>query len=231
MIMRTAGAWLFVLLLALALPAQGAPHKPAKISDLDDMLNKTVILSKFATLVRTANLGTFLSSRGPFTLFAPTNSAFTKLPPGTFEDLLRPENKVQLQRVVLFQLVSGRAWDLKDMGTTKLLLSCEGSPLSLRLNRSGAQRIDKARIIRADIHCANGLLHQVDTLLMPPHLLLVAAVENADAVATTNAAPANPADGTNAPPTTNTVPLDPATVINPTNATPVPAPAQGPSMR
>jgi hypothetical protein len=229
--MRMVGVRLFVLLLALGSLARGAPHKAPKISDLDDMLNRSVILSKFAALVHAANLGTFLSSRGPFTLFAPTNSAFTKLPPGMFEDLLRPENKVQLQRIVLFQLVSGRAWDLKDMGTVKSLLSCEGNPLPLHVNRSGSQRVDKARIIRADIHCANGLMQQVDTLLMPPHLLLVAAVENADAAASTNAAPVSPADGTNAAPATNAAPLDSATDINPTNATPVPAPPLEPSMR
>jgi uncharacterized surface protein with fasciclin (FAS1) repeats len=230
--MRMAVVRMFILLLAPGSWACGAAHKPTKISDLDDTVNKTVILSKFAALVHASNLGTFLSSRGPFTLFAPTNSAFSKLPPGTFEDLLRPENQVQLQRIVLFQLVSGRAWDFKDLATTKTLLSCEGNPLTLTVRR-GAQRVGKAQIIRADIHCANGLMDQVDTLMMPPHLLLVAAVANADAAQATNTAPANPAAETNAVPVpaTNSAPAPQTTATNaPDNAT-TPPPEQTPSMR
>ena len=226
--MRMAAVRLFILLLALGSLVRGAPHKASKISDLDDTVNKTVILSKFAALVRASDLGTFLSSRGPFTLFAPTNSAFSRLPPGTFEDLLRPENKVQLQRIILFALVSGKAWDAKDLTTAKSLASCEGSPLSLGIRR-GAPYIGKARIIRADIHCANGLMHQVDTLLMPPHLLLVAAVANAEAATATNGAPVEPAAATNAAPGTNIAPPDPSASTNSPDATPVPAPA--PAMR
>jgi len=228
--MRMAVVRMFILLLALGPMARGAAHKPTKISDLDDTVNRTIILSKFAALVHASNLGTFLSSRGPFTLFAPTNSAFSKLPPGTYEDLLRPENQVQLQRIILFQLVSGRAWDLKDLATTKTLLSCEGSPLPLAIKR-GAQHVGKAQIIRADIRCANGLMDQVDTLLMPPHLLLVAAVANADAAQATNAAPANPAAETNAVPATNSAPAPDAASTHSTDAVTVPPTAQTPSMR
>ena len=222
------GPIVFLLLLLGGLSAPAAPHKTSRISDLDDTVNKTVILGKFAQLVQASDLGTFLSSRGPFTLFVPTNSAFSKLPPGTFEDLLRPENKVQLQRIILFQLVSGRAWDLKDLAAAKSLISCEGSPLPLAVKR-GSQRIGKARLIRADIKCANGLMHQIDTLLMPPHLLLVAAVANADAEAATNVAPANPDAGTNAAPVTNAAAPDSA-ATNAPDAAPVAPPAPA-SMR
>lgn len=228
--MRMAVVRLFILLLALGPVARGAAHKSTKISDLDDAVNKTVILSKFAALVQASNLGTFLSSRGPFTLFAPTNSAFSKLPPGTFEDLLRPENQVQLQRIVLFQLVSGRAWDMKDLATTKTLLSCEGNLLTLTVRR-GAQHVGKALIVRGDIHCSNGLMDQVDTLMMPPHLLLVAAVANANAAQATNAPPANPAAETNAVPATNSAPAPEAASTNAPDAATVPPPEQTPSMR
>ena len=88
--MRKAAVRLFLLLLALATPLGAAPHKARKNLDLADTVDNTVILSKFAGLVQASDLGTFLSSRGPFTLFVPTNSAFSKLPPGMYEDLLRP---------------------------------------------------------------------------------------------------------------------------------------------
>jgi uncharacterized surface protein with fasciclin (FAS1) repeats len=208
--MRMAAVRLFILLLlTLGTLAHAVPHKSArsKISDLADTVNKTVILNKFATLVQASDLGTFLSSRGPFTMFAPTNSAFSKLPPGMFEDLLQPANKVQLQRIILFSVVSGKAWDAKDLKTLKSLPSCEGNPLPLRISR-GALLIGKAKLLRADIHCANGLMHQVDSLLMPPKLLLVAAVAAPDATASTNTAPVTPAaDGAAS---TNTATATPA---------------------
>jgi uncharacterized surface protein with fasciclin (FAS1) repeats len=223
--MRMAAVRLFILLLALGTLTHAASHKSArpKISDLADTVDRTLILSKFATLLQASDLGTFLSSRGPFTMFVPTNSAFSKLPPGMFEDLLQPANKVQLQRIILFNLVSGKAWDAKDLSTVKSLPSCEGNPLPLGTKR-GAQIIGKARLLRADIHCANGLMHQVDTLLMPPHLLLVAAVAAPEVATSTNVAPANPlADGstsTNAAPATNLAPDPVSTSASGTNAAP-----------
>jgi len=240
---------LFVLLLALGGLAHAAPHraKVSKISDLADTVNKTIILSKFAALLQASDLGTFMSSRGPFTLFVPVNSAFSKLPPGMFEDLLRPENKVQLQRIVLFALVSGKAWDGKDLVTAKTLPSCEGTALPLRTSRSGVEFVAKARVIRTDVRCANGLMHQIDSLLIPPKLLLVAAVAAPDA-ASTNAAPTDasvptapptneitdvPPLGTNAAPSasaaTNTVPPSPVAITNAPPAATVPAAA--PAMR
>ena len=168
--MRKAAVRLFLLLLALGVPAGAAPHKNRRNMDLADAVDNTVILSKFAVLVRASDLGTFLSSRGPFTLFVPTNSAFSKLPPGMFEDLQRPENKEQLQRIILFHLVNGENVDAKDLLKLKSLLSCEGNPIPLKLSRGGTQYIGGARLLRADQKCANGVMDQIDSLLMPPHL-------------------------------------------------------------
>jgi uncharacterized surface protein with fasciclin (FAS1) repeats len=195
----------FFLLLLLGVATHGESHKPKppKIRDLADTVATSVILTKFSSLVTAANLGTFLSSRGPFTLFVPTNSAFSKLPPGMLDDLLLPENQTQLQRIVLFQLVPGKTWDAKDLASTKSLVSAEGSPLTLRRSRSGTQFVLKAKVIHADIKCANGILHQIDTLMMPPQVVLVskmAANANVTPVSSTNAAPV--AD-TNQPPATD----------------------------
>ncbi len=218
----------FSLLLALGTLAYAAPHQPHKTtrnSDLADVVYNNVILTKFAALVQASDMGTFLSSRGPFTLFVPTNSAFSKLPPGMFEDLLRPENKTQLQRVVLFHLVNGRSWFAKDLRTVKSLPSCEGSPLTVKTTRAGTIFVAKGHVIRADEHCANGTLHEVDTLLMPPQLVLVAAAASPAPDASTNAAPADAASATdtNAATATNNAP-DAASATNaPTVPTPPPA--------
>jgi uncharacterized surface protein with fasciclin (FAS1) repeats len=220
--MRMAVVRMFCLLLVLGTLAHAETHatkdkdhKARKSYDLADAVYNNVILSKFAALVQASDMGTFLSSRGPFTLFVPTNSAFSKLPPGMFEDLLRPENKTQLQRVVLFHLVNGKTWFSRDLRTVKSLVSCEGSPLTVKTTKAGTVFVAKGHVIRADEHYTNGLLHQVDTLLMPPQLVLVAAVANPAPDASTSAAPAgdtNAAVGTNAAPDTATTnaPIVPA---------------------
>ncbi len=217
-----------VLLLALGPCAHAAPktssgphHK--RIGDLADTINGNVILSKFAKLVAASDMGTFYSSRGPFTLFAPTNSAFSKLPPGMFDDMLRPENKAQLQRIVLFHLVNGQSWTSKDLRMQKALVSCEGNPLEVKATKAGTLFVHKAKVLRADEHCANGVLDEIDTLLMPPQLVLQA---GPPADASTNAAPAAnaPAD-TNAPADgTNAVPAD--LIASPTPAATNAAPAE-----
>ena len=155
------------------MPGHAATHKTPKNRDLADTIANSVILTKFSALVQASNLGTFLSSRGPFTLFVPTNSAFSKLPPGMFEDLLLPENQTQLQRVVLFHLVNGKLWDAKDLLSVKSLISCEGNPLPIKSSKSKTQFVLKSRIIHANIKCANGVIHEIDTMLMPPQVVLV----------------------------------------------------------
>jgi len=186
-----------LLLPLLGALAHAAAHKTPKSRDLADTVANSVILTKFSALVRASNLETFLSSRGPFTLFVPTNSAFSKLPPGMFEDLLLPENQTQLQRVILFHLVNGKMWDAKDLASIKSLVSCEGNPLPVRISRSKTQFVLKSRIIHANIKCSNGVIHEIDTMLMPPQVVLIS--KPPDAAASTNAAP-----DTNAPPSTET---------------------------
>ena len=214
-----------ILLLAFGLPicALGAPaakspgshHK--RIADLADTIDNNIILSKFAKLVAASDMGTFYSSRGPFTLFAPTNSAFSKLPTGMYDDLLRPENKAQLQRVVLFHLVNGKEWFARDLKMQKTVVSCEGTALDLKTTKAGTLFVHKAKVLRTDQHCANGVLDEVDTLLMPPQLVLQA---GPSADATTNAVPAAnaTAGGTNAVPADLTVPT-PVTNAPPTGGT------------
>jgi uncharacterized surface protein with fasciclin (FAS1) repeats len=115
---------------------------------------------------------TLLSSRGPFTLFVPTDSAFSKLPPGTIETLLRPENKIRLEDILLYHVVNGRRLTSKDMLPLKEVLSCLGTPLPLHASKSGTQYVLKAKITHAEIKCANGIINQIDTLLMPPESAL-----------------------------------------------------------
>ena len=193
----TAPHWILPALLLLGFLSAPALAKPAKIRDLADTVAANPILTKFAAMVRASDLGTFLSSRGPFTLFVPTDSAFSKLPPGMFEVLLRPENKVRLQDILLFHVVNGKRLTAKDLLPLKTVLSCQGAPLTFRTSHAGTQFVMKAKIVHADIRCQNGILSEIDTVLMPPEASLppIAAPPPQ-----TNAPPANASSDTNAAP-------------------------------
>jgi uncharacterized surface protein with fasciclin (FAS1) repeats len=162
-------------LVALLLVVMSAPllAKPAKLRDLADTVAANPILTNFASMLQASpGIATFLSSRGPFTLFVPTDSAFAKLPPGTLQMLLRPENQERLQHILLFHAVNGKRLTAKDLLPLKTILSCEGTPLTFRTMRTGTQLVMKAKITRADIRCANGILNEIDTVLMPPETAL-----------------------------------------------------------
>jgi uncharacterized surface protein with fasciclin (FAS1) repeats len=127
--------------------------------------------------VKAAGLVDTLTSPGPFTVFAPTNAAFDKLPKGTVDTLLKPENKATLTKVLTYHVVPGR-WDskgvakmIKDAGgkaeiTTvaggKLWASMRGSDLILTDEKGGS-----AKVTIADVFQSNGVIHVIDTVLMP----------------------------------------------------------------
>jgi uncharacterized surface protein with fasciclin (FAS1) repeats len=201
---RFRSRWLLPALM-LGLMAAQAEAKTAKIRDLADTVATNPILTKFAAMIQASDLGTFLSSRGPFTLFVPTDSAFSKLPPGMLDTLLRPENKVRLQDILLFHVVNGKRLTAKDLLPLKTVLSCQGTPLPLRTSHSGTQFVMKAKIVHADIKCQNGVINEIDTVLMPPEASLPPVSSPPSPTPATNAAPA----ATNAPSsTTNTAPID-----------------------
>jgi uncharacterized surface protein with fasciclin (FAS1) repeats len=197
-----------------------AMAKPPKMRDIYDTANDNPILTKFTAMVQASDLGTFLSSRGPFTVFAPTDSAFARFKPGEFEALLQPQNKERLADIVLFHVVNGKRLTAKDLFLLKTTLSCQGSPLTFKTSRMGTQFVMKAKITHADIRCANGIINQIDTLLMPPESALppfAAAPVPVTATPTTNAVVAI----TNAPPAdTNAPPVIPVTPVAAPDASP-----------
>ena len=219
----TAPQWLLPVLL-LGFMAAPAEAKSPKYRDIYDTVAANPILTKFAAMVQASDLGTFLSSRGPFTVFVPTDSAFAKLPPGMLDTLLRPENKERLQDIVLFHVVSGKRLMAMDLKGLKSVLSCEGdppSPLILKTTRTGAQLVFKAKIVHADIKCQNGVIHEIDTVLMPPEASLPPIAAPPPPAPATNAVPANPSATTNATPAnTNAVPDNPVAPV----AAPEPTP-------
>jgi len=165
---------LLLLAMLLLMPGLRAEAKAAKMYDLADTLATNRILTKLASLVQGSDLTTFFSSKGPFTFFAPTDAAFAKVSPDTLDLLLQPQNKVRLQDILLFHVVNGQKLLAKDLLPLTTLLSCEGNPLTLKTSKLGTQFVLNAKIVHADIRCANGIIHEIDTVLMPPRIGIAA---------------------------------------------------------
>jgi uncharacterized surface protein with fasciclin (FAS1) repeats len=199
-----------------------ADAKAPKMRDLADTVAANPITTKFAAMLQAApDLYTFLSSRGPFTVFVPTDSAFAKLPPGTLETLLRPENKDRLEDIILFHVVNGKRLTSKDILPLKTVLSCQGTPLPVRTSHSGTQFVMKSKITSTDIKCSNGIINEIDTVLMPPESALPPIAPPAPPPApATNAPPTIPDDNAHSPvPPTDTnavIPVAPIAAPEPT---------------
>ena len=121
----------------------------------------------FQTLLaaaKAAGLVEALSGEGPLTVFAPTDDAFAKLPKGTVEGLLEPQNRAKLARILKFHVVAGLVTSDK-LGSIAALRTLEGSPLTVDL--SSGVRVQKANVIKADIAASNGVIHVIDSVLLP----------------------------------------------------------------
>jgi uncharacterized surface protein with fasciclin (FAS1) repeats len=120
--------------------------------------------STLVTAVKAAGLAETLSGKGPFTVFAPTNAAFAKLPAGTVEDLLKPENKAKLAAILTYHVVAGKvmAADVKA-GKVKTVNGAEAT-----IATEGGVTIGNAKVVKTDIVGTNGVIHVIDTVILPP---------------------------------------------------------------
>ncbi len=124
---------------------------------------------KFNTLVaavKAAGLAEALSGKGPFTVFAPTDEAFAKLPKGTVETLLKPENKDKLVAILKYHVVSGK-YPAAKVVKSQSLETLQGDKLMIKVTDDGVM-IDKAKIAATDVMCSNGIIHIIDSVVLPP---------------------------------------------------------------
>ncbi|MEO6238187.1 MAG: fasciclin domain-containing protein [Vicinamibacterales bacterium] len=133
-----------------------------------DIVDTAVAAGSFKTLaaaLTAADLVQTLKGAGPFTVFAPTDEAFAKLPAGTVESLLKPENKDQLRRILTYHVVSGKvmAADVMKMKSAKAV---SGDTITIA-TRNGGVTADNAHVVKTDIAASNGVIHVIDTVLMP----------------------------------------------------------------
>lgn len=150
----------FALLLILPLSTAKAMDK--------DIVDTAVDAGQFNTLVaavQAAGLVDTLKGEGPFTVFAPTDEAFSKLPAGTVENLLKPENKDQLVAILTYHVVPGKVMSGDVAGKTMVVTSVEGHDLNV--DATNGVKINDATVITADIETSNGVIHVVDTVILP----------------------------------------------------------------
>ena len=129
---------------------------------------ETAVSAKFNTLVaavKAAGLVDALSGDGPLTVFAPTDEAFAKLPKGTVENLLKPENKDQLVAVLTYHVVKGNMTASKVL-KKESLATLQGGSIAVSTDDKGA-KVNASRILKTDIGCSNGVIHVIDTVLLP----------------------------------------------------------------
>jgi transforming growth factor-beta-induced protein len=138
-------------------------------SGTKDIVSIALADGRFGTLAAAlteAKLVETLQGKGPFTVFAPTDKAFSRLPEGTVADLLKPENKDKLQAVLTYHVLSGSV-DLAGALSAKQAKTVQGSDVKISFS-DGKVRVNDAAIINADIKCSNGIIHVIDSVILPP---------------------------------------------------------------
>jgi uncharacterized surface protein with fasciclin (FAS1) repeats len=133
-----------------------------------DIVDTAVAAGSFKTSAATlgaADLIEALKGEGPFTVFAPTDEAFAKLPKGTLESLLKPENKEKLVSILTYHVVSGKVPAKKVVNLTSAK-TLQGSEVKINVS-GGKVSVDNAQVVKTDIHCSNGVIHVIDKVILP----------------------------------------------------------------
>ncbi len=134
-----------------------------------DVVDTAVDAGQFTILAKAlgaADLVQTLKGSGPFTVFAPTDEAFEKLPAGTLESLLKPENKDQLRSILTYHVVPGRVMAADVVKLTEAE-TVNGKKVAVNVD-GGAVMINDAKVTTTDIEASNGIIHVVDTVILPP---------------------------------------------------------------
>ena len=142
----------------------GAMMVPSK-NIVENAVNANNVKTVVAAVVA-AGLAETLSGKGPFTVFAPTDSAFAKLPAGTVETLVKPENKAKLTSILTYHVVAG-AWKSTDLKEgEQMVKTLQGQELKIT-KKDGKVWVNNAMVETADVISSNGVTHVIDTVLMP----------------------------------------------------------------
>ena len=162
--MRSKLATLAVVATAIASIASA----PARATGTD-VVDTAVATGQFKTLAAAldgAGLVSILKGPGPFTVFAPTDAAFAKLPAGTVDDLLKPENKARLAAILTYHVVPGRV-TAAEVARLEEAETVNGETVDVRAD-GGSVMVNDAKVTAADVTASNGVIHVIDTVILPP---------------------------------------------------------------
>ncbi|KAB2646794.1 MAG: fasciclin domain-containing protein [Verrucomicrobia bacterium] len=156
-----------ILIVTAFTAALTLPIHPLSAADAKNIVEVAAGAGQFKTLVaavKAAGLAETLSGKGPFTVFAPTDEAFAKLPAGTVESLLKPENKEKLASILTYHVVAGKvmAADVKTMSAKTV----NGKEAAIKVD-GGKVTIGAANVVKTDVAASNGVIHVIDTVLLP----------------------------------------------------------------
>ena len=166
-ITKTILAVVSVTLIALSSAAIAGHHSKneAKTGDIVDVAVSAGQFNTLAAALDAAGLIDTLKGDGPFTVFAPTDAAFAKLPAGTIDTLLKPENKDQLIGILTYHVVPGNVM-ASDVVKLSSATTVNGADVAITLDDGGV-RINNATIVKTDIEASNGVIHVIDTVILP----------------------------------------------------------------
>ena len=154
----------FVVASLVFVPMSHAGHHGMK-KDIVDVAAENGSFNTLVAAVKAAGLVDTLKGDGPFTVFAPTDDAFAKLPAGTVAMLLKPENKDKLVSILTYHVVSGKVMST-DVVKLDSAATIQGDMLMVKV-KYGNVMINNAKVIMADVKASNGVIHVIDTVLMP----------------------------------------------------------------
>jgi uncharacterized surface protein with fasciclin (FAS1) repeats len=158
--------WAFVAVSAavVVLGVSAAASAQERQKDIVDVAVEAGSFKTLAKALQVAGLVETLKGKGPFTVFAPTDEAFAKLPPGTLEALLK--DKEQLTAVLTYHVVAG-SYPAEKVVKAKELKSVQGSPIKIEVCDEGVE-VSGAKVIKTDIKASNGIIHVIDAVILPP---------------------------------------------------------------
>lgn len=155
----------FAGILAACAPAKEAAAPAAPTADIVDTAVAAGSFNTLVAAVQAAGLVDTLKSPGPFTVFAPTDEAFAKLPAGTVDSLLLPENKAQLQAILTYHVLSGAVMSGDIAGKKLEADTVQGTTVAI--DATNGVKVDNANVVAADIKATNGVIHVIDTVILP----------------------------------------------------------------
>ncbi len=156
---------LFTVVIALFFVAAANAGDYKKKKDLVDVAASNPEFSTLVAAVKAAGLVDALKGDGPLTVFAPTNEAFAKLPEGTVENLLKPENKDKLIAVLTYHVVPGKVM-ASDVVKVDSATSLQGQDIAVKV-KDGKVMVDNANVVTTDVNASNGVIHVIDTVILP----------------------------------------------------------------